>query len=125
MSGSSVDSDFARLLAEGQSDPDLLRDKQLSLLLAHVRQQRIVTDELRAAVVALPEQISVAVEAGLRRVVADDDVGRRFWERGYSHLSDHATNGISQWVGKRVLLILIAAALSASIGWAVLTGRIK
>lgn len=121
MSGSSVDSDFARLLAEGQSDPDLLRDKQLSLLLAHVRQQRIVTDELRAAVVALPEQISVAVEAGLRRVVADDDVGRRFWERGYSHLSD----GISQWVGKRVLLILIAAALSASIGWAVLTGRIK
>lgn len=119
-----IDSDLDRLM-DGQAEPAILRDKQIAMLLVHLRHQRAATDELRAAVSTLPSQISDAVERGLRRVVEDDEVGRRFWERGYSRLADHATNGVTQWVGKRVLMILIAAALSASIGWAVLTGRLK
>jgi hypothetical protein len=120
-----TESDWDQLVAGLSSDTDVTRDKQIALLLAHIRQQRFVADELRAALNALPGRISDAVELGLRRVVEDEEVGRRFWERGYDRLADHATNGVSQWVGKRVLLILVAAALSASIGWAVLTGRIK
>lgn len=66
-----------------------------------------------------------AVRDGIQEALRDEELARRFWASGYAHLSGHATNGISQWVGKRVLMALIAAALSASIAWAVVTGRIK
>jgi len=71
------------------------------------------------------ELISKAVEQGMRRALSDPELRSSFWRAGYDQLSSHATNGISQWIGKRVLMILIAAALSASIGWAVVSGRLK
>lgn len=117
----SIDSDFAKLLSESSDDPTMTRDRLVSLLLVHVRQQRAATEELRGAIQKLPDQISAAVENGMRKVATDEVVTKNF----YTRLADHATNGVSQWVGKRVLLILVAAALSASIGWAVLTGRLK
>lgn len=69
--------------------------------------------------------IRSAVREGIQDALRDDELARRFWAAGYQHLSGHATNGISQWIGKRVLMALIAAALSASIAWAVVTGKIK
>jgi hypothetical protein len=65
------------------------------------------------------------MQDALNDTLQDEDRIKRFWEGGYKRLSEHTTNGLSQWVGKRVLMILIAAAFSGSIAWAVMTGRIK
>lgn len=70
-----------------------------------------------------------AVRAGVRDaiddIVRDDSEFGRLTGKLYGGLSEHATAGLSQWIGKRVLMILLAAALSGSIAWAVMTGRIK
>lgn len=73
----------------------------------------------------LPGIIRQAVAQGMRDAMADEQMTAKFWEAGYRRLSQHTTDGLSQWVGKRVIMILVAAAFSGSIAWAVLTGRIK
>lgn len=70
-----------------------------------------------------------AVRAGVRDaiddLVRDESEFGRLTGKLYGGLSEHATNSLSQWIGKRVLMILLAAALSGSIAWAVMTGRFK
>jgi hypothetical protein len=85
---------------------------------ADAREQRQASEELQALV-------RKAVADGMRDVINDHELIERFWKSGYAHLSEHTTDSLSQWVGKRVLMILVAAALSSSIAWAVMTGRIK
>jgi len=77
----------------------------------------------------LHELIRDATRRGVRDAIDeflhDDSEFGRLSERLYGKLSEHTTNGITQWVGKRILTIMLAAALSGSVAWAVLTGRIK
>ena len=108
-----------KLIAEGSGEPGIAaRQAAGHPVSSHVRHQRAATDEMSAAVLALPQQLSaavdVAVDRALRRAADDPDFSIKFWGRGYTHMSERATKGISEWVGKRVLIILIAAALSAS-----------
>lgn len=76
--------------------------------------RRIVRDAVRSG-----------VRDALDEIMHDESQWDRLTERLYIGLSTHATNGVSQWIGKRILLGLLAAAVSASITWAVLTGRLK
>lgn len=117
------DSDWSRLLTEGHSEEAMA--KQVALLLIHGRQIRDSIEQLRLVVNALPSRIEQAVEIGIKNAANDEETSKRFWERGFDHLSMHAAAGINQWVGRRVVMILLAAVLSASIGWAVFTGRFK
>ena len=71
------------------------------------------------------ERIAKAVETALRRVLSDEEVTRKFWERGFRELSDHANNHASQWVGKRILTTFVIAVTTAGIVWLVKTGAIK
>ena len=71
------------------------------------------------------ERIRQAVRQGMEDALRNEELTKRFWEVGYEHLSKHTTAGLTQWIGKRILMILAASALSASVAWAVITGRIK
>lgn len=70
-------------------------------------------------------QITDAVEQAIRRVLSDPEVRADFWSNGYQHLSTHASNGASQWIGKRLLISLVWAAVGAGIAWLVKSGAIK
>lgn len=78
----------------------------------------------------LPRLMREAARHGLLEAIeelakADNAHGDKLLKRAFVHFSESATSGLSQWIGKRVLMILAAAAFSSSIVWAVMTGRIK
>ncbi len=71
------------------------------------------------------EQIAAGVAAGIRQLLEDDDLVKKFWERGYTQLTQHGTNAASQWVGKRLLTALVVAITVAGITWLVKTGALR
>ncbi len=71
------------------------------------------------------ERIARAVELAMRRVLTDEELTKRFWERGFRELSEHAGNHSSQWVGKRLLTTMVVAMTTAGIVWLVKSGAIK
>lgn len=71
------------------------------------------------------DDLSRAVETALRRVLSDAQLREEFWEHGYKHLSAHATNGASQWIGKRLLVSLIWAVVGAGIVWLIKLGALR
>jgi len=77
------------------------------------------------AIERLPKLIGTEVEASIRRALADEKLRAEFWEAGYIELEKHAGTNAAQWLGRRLINILITAALAASIAWVVMTGRIK
>lgn len=80
--------------------------------------ERRNNNELEAAVAA-------GVVAGLKQLTQDDAFVASFWRHGFEELSKHSSNGASQWLGKRLLTILITAVTTAGIVWLVKTGAIK
>jgi hypothetical protein len=64
-------------------------------------------------------------ELAIRRVLDDDDLVRSFWQRGYKELADHAGNGASQWIGRRILTAFVVAAVTAGTVWLVKSGNLK
>lgn len=71
------------------------------------------------------DDMPAAFEAAIRRVLADEEIAKAFWRRGYAELSSHAGNGASQWIGKRILTAIIVAVTTAGIVWLVKTGQLK
>jgi len=78
---------------------------------------------------AREREIQEAVAAGVARAMdaALDDQHRiqKFWRTGFDELAGHASNGASQWVGKRILTAMIAAVATVSLVWLVRNGGIK
>lgn len=74
---------------------------------------------------AIDERMADAVEAAMRRVLADNDLRSAFWRSGYEELSAHAGNGASQWIGKRLLIAAVWAVVSAGLIWLVKIGAFK
>lgn len=85
--------------------------------------ERRAQERISAAVEGIPEALSRAVEQGLRRVLADEAVRKDFWAAGYRELEQHAGSNVAQWVGRRVVNIIVAAAFAAVLAWAVLWER--
>ena len=73
----------------------------------------------------LQAAVSAGVVAGLKELASDAEFIERFWLHGYKHLSEHVTNGTTQWVGKRILTTIILAAVTAGIIWLVKSGAIR
>ena len=72
-----------------------------------------------------PTEIEQALERALRRVLSDSQLRAQFWEAGYVELSKHASNGASQWIGKRLLVAVVWAGVGAGLTWLVKSGAIK
>ena len=64
--------------------------------------------ELQAAVAA-------GIVTGLKQLTQDEAFVSSFWRHGFEELSKHSSNGASQWLGKRLLTILITAVTTAGI----------
>lgn len=73
----------------------------------------------------LVDTIATSVERAMRRVIADPELTRKFWEQGYQELASHASNGASQWIGRRILTAIVVAVVTAGIVWLVKTGQLK
>jgi hypothetical protein len=73
----------------------------------------------------LPELIEGAVERAHRRVLTDQELRAAFWKAGYDEFEKHAGTSLAQYIGKKVIHILLAAALAGAITWAVVNGKFK
>jgi hypothetical protein len=74
---------------------------------------------------ALQAAITAGVVAGIKQITADEQFVKSFWKQGFEELATHSGNGASQWVGKRLLTILITSIAGVCIVWLVKTGAIK
>jgi len=71
----------------------------------------------------LPDLLAEAVERGMRKVLADEKLRDEFWRSGYEELEKHAGTNVAQWLGRRLLNIVITAAVAGVLAWAVMTGK--
>jgi len=69
--------------------------------------------------------VANGIELGIRRLLTDEDLMGVFWERGFKELISHASNGASQWIGRRILTGLVLAMVTAGLVWLAKTGGIK
>lgn len=74
---------------------------------------------------ALQKAITAGVVAGIKQITEDEKFVAAFWKQGFEQLAQHSGNGASQWVGKRLLTILITSVAGVCIVWLVKTGAIK
>ena len=74
---------------------------------------------------ALQKAITAGVVAGIKQIADDDKFVATFWKQGFEELAKHSGNGASQWVGKRLLTILVTSVAGVCIVWLVKTGAIK
>ena len=95
-------------------------DEQLNLEIERRAQQRVAD-----ALEGVPDLMERAVERGLRRVLDDPAIQARFWERGYKELEAHAGTNAAQWLGRRIVNIIVTAAVAGLLAWVVMTGRLK
>jgi hypothetical protein len=58
------------------------------------------------------ERMADAMERALRRVLTDEELIKAFWDRGFTEFQKHATNRGSQWVGKRLFVGAVTAAIT-------------
>ena len=73
----------------------------------------------------LPSMLESSVERAFRKVLSDSELRRQFWEAGYFELEKHAGTNAAQWLGRRLVNILITAAVAGVLAWVVMTGRVK
>lgn len=72
-------------------------------------EQRVVENERRRHMLtkedlsALRAEVSAGVVDGIKTLLADERAIKEFWRGGYTELSEHTSNGATQWVGKRIL----------------------
>lgn len=85
---------------------------------AAMSDSQLTPQELQSAVTA-------GVVAGMKQMATDEAFVSNFWRHGFEELSKHSGNGASQWLGKRILTILITTIAGSCIVWLVRTGTIK
>lgn len=81
--------------------------------------QRRVADALAEA----PGLMERAVERGLRKVIDDPEVQKRYWENGYKEFERHAGQNLAQALGRRIILFVVTAAVGMALAWSWLVGR--
>lgn len=59
-------------------------------------------------------------EARIRKLASDGAFVRPIWREGYDNLSAHTIDGLSLWVGRKVIMVIIAAVFTATLTWAVI-----
>jgi len=87
--------------------------------------ERRSQERVAAMIEGLPALIAEAVERAHRRVLTDPELRGAFWKAGYEELEKHAGSALAQYIGKKVIHILLAAGVAAAITWAVVNGKFK
>jgi hypothetical protein len=87
--------------------------------------ERRTQERVAIMIDSLPSLIADAVERAHRRVMTDPELRAAFWKAGYEEFEKHAGSALAQYIGKKVIHILLAAALAGAITWAVVNGKFK
>lgn len=73
----------------------------------------------------IASQVKAGVIAGFKEVANDKELMEKFWKGGWEELVTHSANASSQWVGRRILTVMVGAIVTAGLIWLVKTGAIK
>lgn len=73
----------------------------------------------------LRKAVAEGVLDALHAVSRDEETVKAFWAAGFRHLSTHAADGTSKWIGKRILTALAVALLGVILGFLIKTGALK
>ena len=87
--------------------------------------ERRTQERVALAIESIPDALSEAVERALRRVLDDEQRQKAFWAAGYQEFEKHAGTNVAQWIGRRVINIIVSAAVVGLLAWAVVTGKHK
>lgn len=87
--------------------------------------ERRTQERVAGMIEGLPQLIADAVERAHRRVLTDPEIRGAFWKAGYEELEKHAGSALAQYIGKKVIHILLAAGVAAAITWAVMNGKFR
>ncbi|MEY2690284.1 MAG: hypothetical protein RL375_4484, partial [Pseudomonadota bacterium] len=71
--------------------------------------ERRAQQRVASMIEGLPALIADAVERAHRRVLTDPEIRGAFWKAGYDELEKHAGTALAQYIGKKVIHILLAA----------------
>ena len=85
--------------------------------------EREVQRRVASALSEAPDLMERAVERGLRKVIEDPEVQKRYWQRGYEEFERHAGQNLAQALGRRIILFVVTAAVGMALAWSWLVGR--
>lgn len=85
----------------------------------------MTTPERRHTAPMTQADIAAGFVLGIKAAMKDDELMSDFWAAGYREMTLHASNGASQWIGRRILTAIIAAVTTAGIIWLVKSGALK
>jgi len=61
--------------------------------------------------------VEAGVVAGMNKVLSDRATMKAFWGAGYEQLSNHASDGATKWVGRRIITWIATTALTLAVGY--------
>ena len=74
---------------------------------------------------AMAAAVAQGVLVAFHTIMQDEKLMSDFWGKGFDQLTQHAGTNASQWIGKRILLMAIAAIFSWSMLWLYRAGAFK
>ena len=85
--------------------------------------EREVQRRVASALEEAPSLLKTAVREGVRAVIDDPEIQRRFWENGYREFEKHASANLAQAIGRRVILFVVTSVVGVAMAWTWATGR--
>lgn len=99
---------FTRTLVEDAQRPITLAEFEAGMGLLLDR----IGDLCDAKGTKMQEATKAGVAGGIRAILDDKEQTKKFWKSGFDELSEHTSNGASQWVGRRFLTWLLVGVVS-------------
>lgn len=73
----------------------------------------------------MTQHIARGVVIGMKELINDKEVMKEFSKVLYDELTGHTINNTSQWIGKRLLTMIVSGVTIAGLVWLIKTGRIQ
>jgi len=73
----------------------------------------------------MPTMVKHAIKDAIKESLADPEVVKAFWKRGYDEFTGHAGSSASQWVGRRILTAVVTVVFTWTMYYLVKNGAIK
>lgn len=70
-------------------------------------------------------EVAEGVVKGFKLLLKDKELSTKFWQIGFDELSVRVRNGVSQWIGKRIMTWAISSISIAGLIWLFKSGAIK
>lgn len=69
------------------------------------------------------EAIADIFEECIRKLAKDETFTKIVYKDGYDELSQHALDSLSLWIGRKVVVLVTGAVVTAVLAWALLTKK--